>query len=64
MSRSRHKHRHFQYALDLIPTTLSHLSTGIKLSEFDKFWLKTFLTDPNSVQKDPFWVSISNLDFI
>ena len=64
MSRSRHKHRHFQYPLDLVPNTISHLSTGVKPTELDKFWVKTFLNNPHNAQKDPFWVTISNWDFI
>ncbi|NLC53771.1 MAG: hypothetical protein GX770_07380 [Firmicutes bacterium] len=64
MSRSRYKHRHFQYALDLVPSTITHLSTRAKLNELDEFWVKTFLSDPNRAKKDPFWVMISNCDFI
>lgn len=64
VSRFRQKHRHFQYALDLVPTTISHLSTRVKLNELDEFWVKTFFSDQNHPKKDPFWVTLSNLDFI
>lgn len=64
MARSRHKQRHIQYTLDLIPTTILHLNNGIKLNDFDELWVKTFLTGKNTKEKNPFWVTISNGDFI
>ncbi|HHW12476.1 MAG TPA: hypothetical protein GXX33_05690 [Firmicutes bacterium] len=64
MSRSRYKHRHYQYALDLVPSTITHLNARVKLNEFDELWVKTFFADLNRSKKDPFWVTIANGDFI
>ncbi|HBG16017.1 MAG TPA: hypothetical protein DDW93_04485 [Firmicutes bacterium] len=60
MSRFHRKHRHFQYALDLLPDTISPLNIGEELDELDKMWVKIFFAEKRICEKDPFWVSITD----
>ncbi len=64
MSRSRHKHRHFQYLLDLNPDMLNQIKSREERNRLDMVWVKAFCAEKKVGKKDPFWLSITNYDVI